>query len=132
MKAQDLRIGNLVKVNDKIFKVSIVKDEFINCYLTTPTQEYKHTPSISINNVKPIPLTEEWLLKMGFNKDVKGNYRTNHYMFIERWYISHKEKYDKNFFSLIIHEDFITHINTVNQLQNLYFSLTGEELTINN
>jgi len=76
------------------------------------------------NKFKPIPLTEEWLLKFGFESDWSG------------W--SHKDVY----FELGVSGD--KYINMVNggeynhgvpfehvhQLQNLFFALTGEELTI--
>jgi hypothetical protein len=68
------------------------------------------------SHVEPIPLTEEWLVKFGFKPLVKD------------WQIK----------GLIIHarkRGFVVNnripiLKTVHQLQNLYFALTGEELTL--
>ena len=76
---------------------------------------------------KPIPLTEEWLLKFGFNKDLigwdligwdKGDFDLRQYG-NESGY----RDYGLQFSGLGIE------IIYVHQLQNLYFALTGEELT---
>jgi hypothetical protein len=73
------------------------------------------------DEIKPIELTEEWLLKFGFKQTFiskihltfdKGSFhllkRVNH---IQIWYENIDVKY-------------------VHQLQNLYFALTNQELTI--
>jgi len=69
-------------------------------------------------NVQPIPLTEEWLLKFGF--DDLGTYgygRGNFHICL------HENEF---YFSINNRKVFIKHVH---QLQNLYFALTGEELT---
>lgn len=71
--------------------------------------------------VYPIPLTEEWLLKFGFQKnDINNDYK---YWLIDdsRFLI----QTDKFYFSA-----WLNIIESVNQLQNLYFALKGKELTI--
>jgi hypothetical protein len=68
---------------------------------------------------KPIPLTEEWLLKFGF--DDLGTYgygRGNFHICL------HENEF---YFPINNRKVFIKHVH---QLQNLYFALTGEELTI--
>jgi len=69
--------------------------------------------------IEPIPLTEEWLLKFGFEK---GCTSWN----VGGFYI---DQFGSNF-----EFDYRAgvKIEHVNQLQNLYFALTGEELTIKN
>jgi len=70
---------------------------------------------------KPILITEEWLLKFGFEND-------------------DDQRYFKNGIYLILYDEGCTilhnqiHINYfyVHQLQNLYFALTGKELTYGN
>ena len=79
------------------------------------------------NCCEPIPLTEEWLLKFGFEKSGGGLYLT--YETFEMYYINgvlglSARVSDPN-------EGYIdTKIKYVHQLQNLHFALTGEELTI--
>ena len=77
---------------------------------------------ISLNEVKPIELTEEWLIKFGFKK---MNYKLlNKIVFYsETWDI---EFSDNEFYM----PDIGIVVKYVHQLQNLYFALTNEELSI--
>ena len=78
---------------------------------------------------EPIPLTEEWLLKFGFYFDLKTDY--------DGYWKKYKEGFEIRIYKF---EDYFEYgwqlghdpikIKYVHQLQNLYFSLTGEELTI--
>lgn len=81
-----------------------------------------------IEDIKPIPLTEEWLLKFGFFTTKTGklidatlpNFR----------FSLHKSgNYDG--FLFCEKDNVITNIDYVHQIQNLYFALTNEELKIN-
>ena len=105
MEANELRVGNLVL--DKFEKTFKVKEIHYN----KKTKRY------------PIQLTGEWLLKFGFEK-YEENESTD-------WYKREKFKVkllkEKDIFILAINR---LHIKHVHQLQNLYFALTGEELTI--
>jgi len=69
---------------------------------------------------KPIPLTEEWLLKFGFQKDSLNIYRK--YLNIHRG-VSYFECYLGGI---------TVEVQFIHQLQNLYFALKGEELEIKN
>lgn len=80
-------------------------------------------------NSNPIPLTEEWLKRVGF--DASG-FKQQEFL---NW--GFKVKKDPNSPSnWITFQGFmnqfyeLTSIQYVHQLQNLYFALTGEELTI--
>ncbi len=66
MKATDLRVNNLLyfKNTKDIAKVSLIHDKHFDC-----RDEYGSF--IPNGNYEPIELTEEWLLKMGFEKDGK-------------------------------------------------------------
>lgn len=115
MKANELRIGNLVEINAPIINKVIAVDVY-------------HISKIKKNKdcCKPIPLTEEWLLKFGFEKTEWDNNNSFRKM------IGNND-YTIVFYSNGICEisDIITKkIDYVHQLQNLYFALTGEELTL--
>jgi hypothetical protein len=80
---------------------------------------------------KPIPLTEEWLLKLGFQTG-----GAKQYLFIN---LDEKDKcylYFNPFGKGIAIDQnekecsFEIELNYVHQLQNLYFSLTNRELTV--
>jgi hypothetical protein len=129
MKANELRIGNLVylKSKDAIYEISSGHD----------IEEIDDAP---INfDAKPISLTEEWLLKFGF-KDVDLNMSGSNWLVKEQkglWRqairIAYSEKSEEWSLTLECVSPptlSIVRLKYVHQLQNLYFALTGEELTI--
>jgi len=116
MDAKELRLGNflqdrkgrlcIVKIidnNDEGFMASAVK------WLVT-----------SLPN-SPIPLTEEWLFKFGFEK---GNLE---YFIHENVRINFDLQFE---FKGVNNLNFGTNLEYVHQLQNLYFALTGKELEV--
>jgi hypothetical protein len=68
---------------------------------------------------KPIPLTEEWLLKFGFKNNRLGLFDCI------------KVVEDIGFHIYFIQRH-LKEVQYVHQLQNLYFALVGEELTFKN
>ena len=72
-----------------------------------------------IQLLSPIELTKDWLIKFGYTKE-DSNF----------WFIGHIVwEYDDGVF--ICDKNGIT-LKYVHQLQNLYFALTGKELTLQN
>jgi hypothetical protein len=116
LHARDLRIGNLIrwKSTNDIEAVVDIKS----------SGKYQTINNIQITDAEPIPLNEEWLLKMGFVKHIKL------YGYIGYVYNGY---FIRNFQEIIIlgSSVILAKIKYVHQLQNLYFALTGEELTIN-
>lgn len=137
MKTSELRIGNLVQAK------SPERQEWESLVVVTTT--YLKLFIRNKVDFKPIPLTLGWLLKFGFVEHFIGN------KFSESWY---ELKYLSNehepiitswvsilinieTWSCVICDEYPDEIgaNTkikieyVHQLQNLYFALTGEELT---
>lgn len=120
MKASELRIGNYYDQFGNYHQVSwpVIKD-LCN---TTPDQFW----------CKPIPITEEWLLRFGFEKD---EFHDNYV--IETKYGFNSIKYIKEESEWLYNNDrsdawchSLTGIKHVHQLQNLYFALTGKELCV--
>ncbi len=120
MKANELRIGNCIQ------KYHSPQDSCIDIVDVDMLSTIDENGCIS---GEPIPLTEEWLLKLGFVIQPKYNY-------LKDWLYIQKGKFAMNnargfwSHSPIYLEDVIE-IKYVHQLQNLYFALTGEELTWN-
>ena len=121
MKASELRIGNLLELTNFIepSKVIIVSPRFFSSAIAS-------SPAVNDFEItqyyKPIPLTDEWLVKFGFKR---GGYMSS----FEKLTIHHKEPVYPNgrvyFNSWAILNNIPEYVH---QLQNLYFALTGKEL----
>lgn len=135
MEAKELRIGNWVQLSDRVSS-PIQLSDFVEEYETG--QAFFHC--------KPIPITAEWLLRFGFVKivwtaenwyeaeysiacgtDVYISYAENFSLEIYDFALSNKEYLNNKFFTIL---PSFNQVKTVHGLQNLYFALTGNELTI--
>ena len=126
MKATELRIGNWVEI----------KNQEVKTYAQVEgTGNLQHVAGQlwSIEELKPIPLTEKWLERFGFEKvRFDDNYwfekQAGDFSLITNdiGKIAFNEKLDHVFISETIQPK----IKTINQLQNIYFALTGEEIEL--
>jgi len=106
MKANELRIGNWIDYKNTVCQ-----------YDASDFWEAENNTQFLELFVKPIPLTEEWLLKFGF-KSVNG------YPFkMLCGYIK-----IRNGIWFFKYYNLDIELKYVHQLQNLYFALIGEEL----
>lgn len=126
MKASELRIGNLVKKGNDL---CTVKGYYDNLFIVEDTEKIEFKSNV-FDNLKPIPLTEEWLLKFGFVKSKVSSQFDKEKLTIQ---IANELEYHKKgrvyFNSWAILE---SQPKYVHELQNIFFALTGEELTISN
>jgi len=128
IQANELRIGNWIYVVDAgNFQV-----ESLDMY------DRDTDPSILVNEeyylqrCEPIPLTEEWLLKFGF--EIGGNHISTNLTTakIKGFAINTYSNFDEKYWWLGYYTNSVnSHIKYLHQLQNLYFSLTGIELIYN-
>lgn len=122
MKANELRIGNLIHY--------IVDDDICVNKVDCQDIKYAYENNVVFNiNHKPIELTEEWLVKLGFEIYGSTAYKT-------------VKDYDFEFLKIsniltIMPPDGFSRGHEIDfpcaylhQLQNLYFALTGEEIEI--
>lgn len=128
LTAEQIRIGNTVLYNDIIYNIWSIGNNSTpkrqSYYVDLDCEEKDiHLKGIDVDEIKPIELTEEWLLKMGFQANGKF-YTINVFEKDERFDIDLKGWIG---FNNMVAE---CNINTVHKLQNLYHALTGEELTI--
>ena len=161
MKAQDLRLGNCIQLRrDKDWYLPIKEDQYtivesigaegINLYLVDNYVEWESLTE----NYEPIPLTEEILLKCGFDWMEKDSYCNG-----KQWTYQIKgERYedgtinrDGTWFDGIGDYSWLPNsttpktmvvntlcrgnyvcrsVDNLHQLQNLYLALTGEELNV--
>ena len=147
MKPEELRIGNYVFPLDQggeqlniAHKVTLITRTYVGVTFTTEINR-------AYSEIEGIPLTEEWLTRFGF-KEVIEHYDG----FSEHSYeLTYREgcidtftvSYDAEDFSLALFESSDNHdeelgivpnankVRYVHQLQNLYYALAGEELTLN-
>jgi hypothetical protein len=121
MKANEFRIFNLVY----LCKNGIEKEYSIDSGFDL----YKLDES-DCNDIKPIPLTDEWLLKFGFifeSEDEGYLDLSNENRIFINLYNQENRTYLENDLGDIIDLPKIEYVHT---LQNLYFALTGEELIL--
>ena len=140
MKVTELRIGNFVYGINRRSEIhlpdynpcKVLQIELFN----TEILPIEQNPAIvekwfrvANPDLSPIPLTEEWLLKFGFYFDLKTDY--------DGYWKKYKEGFEIRIYKF---EDYFEYgwqlghdpikIKYVHHLQNLYYVLTGGELTI--
>lgn len=119
MKATDLRIGNWVKskLHDGLeTEVFSVYHQSVKLG-ANPLALYKQ------DEIEQIPLTEEWLVKFGFDKVgthfIYDRFSLHYMPAYKFWYVN---DLDSGFY--------ITKVEFVHEIQNVVFTLNSHELTI--
>ena len=110
---KELRIGNYVLsgCNELVKIEGIISKDNTGGYL--------------IETLKPIPITAEWLLKLGFDT-FYINGKLTHYK-INLHYL----RYDGQDFYFELGKGMIIEVIYIHHLQNLYFCICGKELEYN-
>jgi hypothetical protein len=124
IRAEELRLCNYVMYNGMVMSVSEIlspkprKDERYNNEYVIELFDGAGLINAALDEIEPIPLTEEWLNKftynfkgLGFSDLTVGYGMTSG---IVHFYIGNYAK----------------RIDYIHQLQNLYFALTQNELTV--
>jgi len=140
IESKELRIGNYVWEDyGGCYEVVGVDSEKKAQQVKLKKPNFKGVGQYNIEHIEPIPLTEEWLIKFGFTVVYKKNkhyniqnprgYKDLHKIHIfktigDSWHLAFSDS--------VTDKDYTPpcHFTHVHQLQNLYFALTGEELTI--
>ena len=144
MNANEFRIGNLVIDN-------LTKEILVCCGTHCDTNGTNTKIDFSVINrekyhlpngweAEPIAITEEWLLKFGFEKEKRNRFYS--------YYLNNDDEneYSRQRIDYWFGEDNFcaaelcragvcfkrVKLKYVHQIQNLYFALTNEELTIKN
>jgi hypothetical protein len=123
IKANELRIGNYVEHYHFIAPVVALWPDIvsigspINNNVVLNVQRVGQT---KVENVQPIELTAEWLSKFGFERGWYG-------LEVDDFSVS---EYDEGYFYFGYGIKQGKPLKYVHELQNLFFSLIGEELTI--
>ena len=130
IKPEELRIGNLVMRYSNIMEVSGIAKENVALILRQP--DTKVNWCMLYEDIFSIPLTEEWLLKFGF--EIKSKYSYTNYALPNGWGVSMwtDEVPIAGFEEKGVcywGEDYVP-IRYVHDLQNFYYALTKKELTL--
>lgn len=125
IKKEELRIGNKVNYHNDSTLFTVIEIDTLGIRVVNEEQE----TWIEYDCFSPIPLTPEILEKCGFVKTLSGSYTI---MDEDCWLTTiiggyiYSKCYSSNtgeFFE-------VGQVKYLHQLQNLYFALTGIELTI--
>lgn len=134
LKAEDLRIGNLVEFNDLHCFVSGIKAD--GMLRLRVTHDYKFNPNsnngeihadVDVRFVNPVRLTEKWLEMFAFTKDKTFVDETHTFY---DW-IKYDFRISMPYFALD-NIDYEVEFEFVHHLQNTFKDLKGQELTIKN
>lgn len=122
---RDLRIGNLVisSVDGQEVVMKVTKIGCRSVHLNYPMSRMSGGYMRNDTDIRPIPITPEWLERLGLSNVVCVDSYENDNIVIQNDGLVVAIK------STNIEEEFI-YIEHVHQLQNLVYALTGEELTI--
>jgi len=119
MNPEELRIGNLVYLENKLIiniqSIFCVGNKLDYIVESTTCNEY------GIEDIYPIPITEELLLKVGFPK-----HKSTMDLLFD--YTVCLERQHNELFVVNIQSGYIYKIDFMHQLQNLYFALKNNEL----
>jgi hypothetical protein len=127
MEATELRIENLVNEEwwnsiSGSYEYSLV---IINAIYKTHIR-CQDDQAYNLDEITPILLTEEWLIKFGFD-----NKKQNNQFNIDEWRFHVEKPFQYDGFLLCDGFSVISdRIKYVHQLQNLYYSLTETELSL--
>lgn len=130
MNANELRIGNIVFDTEQGITDTITAIEEGRVSLQNAKLPY--TP---IEKIKSISLTEEWLLRFGFEQKYDYTIQSTHFENKHCWVYIINQKGENPFFEF----EWITPAGRFNlfqsfyyvhQLQNLFLALTGKELEL--
>ncbi|WPU91819.1 hypothetical protein SNE25_21105 [Mucilaginibacter sabulilitoris] len=136
MEARELRIGNYVKgITTEYAKIIEISNEDIRGLYQSSGSAIGCTWTMG-KGIQPIELTDDWLIKFGFEDDSLPERYADmgpvNCIKFGRLSLSFQDgkyypvrKYDN-----IQHIAYGIGLEYVHQLQNLYFALTGEELTL--
>lgn len=131
IKANELRLGNYILEAGEPSNIYMIDRGGISFYRINDIAVNKET-GCTLNGgedrFKHIPITPEWLGKLGFTIPDDHGFMMRAYRDVIRI------KIDERLGSPIVKigELHFTNILNVHQFQNVYLDLTGEELTINN
>jgi hypothetical protein len=132
MNKRDLRVGNLVEILTANKKINLptgqfgtieeIREEKVKIKLRNESSDVVHVFNRKYDTIRPIKLTHEWMLKLGF-EEING-FRYKHWNLELSFYFDTNGDLESDYFPIFIFYKY------VNEIQNLYYDLTGDEFKI--
>ena len=128
MKINELRYFNYVYLNGHTHPIRQISG-FHAYHHPHPMVEIENVSGLyGIHTIEPIQLTSKLLIKLGFCR-----YENSPNKFLSKRVnglrlMIRMDMFDSNRFFFVMNQNWIIDIKSVHHLQNLFFSLTGEEL----
>lgn len=131
MEPTELRIGNFIQYNSPDHSICfdlVVGINYSDDFHVHMVELHGRTP-ININGISPIPITPEWLERLGFEREEQKI--SNCDVYKKGFYKIHVNPFGTIYFSHYTMGGFyLSELKSIHQLQNLYHALTGQELTV--
>jgi hypothetical protein len=130
IKVTELRLGNWVSYRYSMGKTGDGpwEQDFIDKQLLR-AKDIAYCEEVP-SNFNPIPLTAEWLIKFGLEKHDEMRLYPNIPTYIDIINQVTVRKEESKWRFIYQGSRLLNNLKYVHQLQNLFFALTGEELTI--
>lgn len=137
MDATELRIGNYIYTPDALDDEIPLWEWVQSIYMKDGIYYAGILPMFSsglaygefkVSELIPIEITKQWLLDLGFKETIDG-------YLMKQYHLQNQCLYIQYFHGWICYQGFIGYKNEIinikyiHELQNLYFALSGEELT---
>lgn len=125
LKVSELRIGNRIHYESN--EITVIEINGIRNRVSCIWVDDEYIADYPIETLKPIPLTEDWLVRFGIINGEwfkNSSYKITYSYGLDGCYDFIHRNANHNI------EMCITFIKHVHQLQNIAFALTGEELIL--
>ena len=125
IQAKDVRRFNLVSIENhtELATVIEIKEKTLRVEYIRKDTNLPHRAVIEIERIKGIPLTEEWLMKLGAIKSNLGYIYT-------RFYLVYLEVYNYYYVTDFETNAYFTKIEFVHEWQNFISIVEGKELEL--
>ena len=125
VSVRELRVGNLIHYNgsnEDIGKISLLVSDLIDD-LSYCQINYRRDKKHWMINLRPVEITEGWLIEFGFKKSKESEWYN-----LPDFQIGIVVDENNDFVFCVVEGMVLKHIKYIHQLQNLYFAIKGLEL----
>ena len=129
MNKRDLRVGNLVEILTSNKQINLptgqfgtieeIREEKVKIKLRNESSDVVHIFNRKYDTIRPIKLTHEWMLKLGFEEIDNARYK--HWNLQLVFHFDNSGHLESDDLPMYIFYEYVHHI------QNLYYDLTGDE-----